>query len=157
VLQAQIEKEHFMGPAQPTVLEVTAQIRIPLSELSFTFARSSGPGGQNVNKVNSKATLHWPVTTSASLPDDVRARFVSAFGGQINKLGELVVQSQRFRDQERNIEDCLEKLRGMLQRVATPPKRRKKTRPSRASKQRRLNDKKARSEVKSRRSGPSHE
>ena len=146
-----------MGPAQPTVLEVTPQIRIPLSELSFTFARSSGPGGQNVNKVNSKATLHWPVTSSASLPDDVRTRFVSAFGGQINKLGELVLQSQRFRDQERNIEDCLEKLRDMLQRVATPPKRRKKTRPSQASKQRRLNDKKARSEVKSRRSGPSHE
>lgn len=145
-----------MGPAQPTVLEVTPQIRIPLGELSFTFARSSGPGGQNVNKVNSKATLHWP-TSSASLPDDVRSRFVAAFGGQINKLGELVIQSQRFRDQERNIEDCLEKLRGMLQRVATPPKRRKKTRPSRASKQRRLNDKKARSEVKSRRSGPSHE
>ncbi|MCU0977861.1 MAG: aminoacyl-tRNA hydrolase [Pirellulaceae bacterium] len=145
-----------MGPLQPTVLEVTPQIRIPLGELVFTFARSSGPGGQNVNKVNSKATLHWPIS-SASLPDDVRARFVAAFGGQINKQGELVLQSQRFRDQERNIEDCLEKLRGMLQRVATPPKRRKKTRPSRASKQRRLNDKKARSEVKSRRSGPSHE
>ena len=145
-----------MGPLQPTVLEVTPQIRIPLGELVFTFARSSGPGGQNVNKVNSKATLHWPIS-SASLPDDVRARFVAAFGGQINKQGELVLQSQRFRDQERNIEDCLEKLRGMLQRVAIPPKRRKKTRPSRASKQRRLNDKKARSEVKSRRSGPSHE
>ena len=145
-----------MGPLQPTVLEVTPQIRIPLGELVFTFARSSGPGGQNVNKVNSKATLHWPIS-SASLPDDVRARFVAAFGGQINKQGELVLQSQRFRDQERNIEDCVEKLRGMLQRVATPPKRRKKTRPSRASKQRRLNDKKARSEVKSRRSGPAHE
>lgn len=146
-----------MGPAQPTVLEVTPQIRIQLSELSFTFARSSGPGGQNVNKVNSKATMHWPVTTSVGLPDDVRARFVAAFGGQINKLGELVIQSQRFRDQERNIEDCSEKLRGMLLRVATPPKRRKKTRPSHASKQRRLNDKKARSDAKSRRHGPAHE
>ncbi len=145
-----------MGPLQPTILEVTPHIRIPLSEVVFTFARSSGPGGQNVNKVNSKATLHWPIS-STSLPDDVRTRFVAAFGGQINKLGELVLQSQRFRDQERNIEDCLEKLRGMLQRVAIPPKRRKNTRPSHASKQRRLNDKKARSEVKSRRSGPSHE
>ena len=146
-----------MGPAQPTVLEVTPQIRIPMGEFSFTFARSSGPGGQNVNKVNSKATLHWPITSSASLPEDVRARFVAAFGGQINKQGELVLQSQRFRDQERNIEDCLEKLRDMLQHAAIAPKRRKKTRPSRASKQRRLNDKKARSEVKSRRSGPAHE
>jgi ribosome-associated protein len=146
-----------MGPLQPTVLEVTPQIRIPMGEFSFTFARSSGPGGQNVNKVNSKATLHWPIISSTSLPEEVRARFVAAFGGQINKQGELVLQSQRFRDQERNIEDCLEKLRDMLQRAAIAPKRRKKTRPSRAAKQRRLNDKKARSEVKSRRSGPAHE
>lgn len=143
-----------MAPPQKTSLEVTPQIRIPMAEFVFTFARSSGPGGQNVNKVNSKATLHWPVTSSPSLPDDVRARFVAAFGGQINKLGELVLQSQRFRDQERNIEDCLEKLCEMLQRVEKPPKRRKKTRPSTASKQRRLNDKKARSDVKSRRSAP---
>lgn len=144
-----------MAPPQQTILEVTSQIRIPVAEFAFTFARSSGPGGQNVNKVNSKATLHWPVTSSPSLPDDVRARFVAAFGSQINKLGQLVLQSQRFRDQERNIEDCLEKLREMLQRVEKPPKRRKKTRPSVASKQRRLNDKKARSDVKSRRSAPS--
>ncbi len=144
-----------MAPPQQTILEVTPQIRIPVAEFAFTFARSSGPGGQNVNKVNSKATLHWPVTSSPSLPDDVRARFVAAFGSQINKLGQLVLQSQRFRDQERNIEDCLEKLREMLQRVEKPPKRRKKTRPSVASKQRRLNDKKARSDVKSRRSAPS--
>lgn len=146
-----------MGPAQPTVLEVTPEIRVPLSELSFTFARSSGPGGQNVNKVNSKATLHWSVTGTAALADDVRSRFLAAFGGQINKQGELVLHSQRFRDQERNIEDCLDKLRAMLQRIARPPKTRKKTRPSRAAKQRRLDDKKARSEVKSRRRGPSHE
>jgi len=146
-----------VGPIQPTMLEVTPQICIPLAEVGFTFARSSGPGGQNVNKVNSKATLHWPVVATASLTEDVRSRFVAAFGGQINKQGELVMHSQRFRDQERNIEDCLDKLRAMLLRVAQPPKPRKKTRPSRAAKQRRLNDKKARSEVKSRRRGTSHE
>jgi len=143
-----------MAPPQQTILEVSSQIRIPLAELAFTFARSSGPGGQNVNKVNSKATLHWPVTSSPSVPDPVRARFVAAFASQINKQGELVLQSQRFRDQERNIQDCLEKLRGMLQRVEPPPKRRKKTRPSAASKQRRLNDKKARSKTKSQRNSP---
>jgi ribosome-associated protein len=146
-----------MGPVQPTVLEAGPEIRIPLAEVRFTFARSSGPGGQNVNKVNSKATLHWPVAATASLSDDVRSRFIAAYSGQINKQGELVLQSQRFRDQERNIDDCLEKLRAMLLRAAKEPKRRKKTRPSRASKQRRLNDKKARSEAKSRRRGPSHE
>jgi ribosome-associated protein len=139
---------------QPTILEVTPRIRIAISELRFTFARSSGPGGQNVNKVNSKATMHWPVAASAGLPDDVRDRFVTAFRGQINKQGELVLQSQRYRDQERNIADCLDKLSGMLRQVAQPPKRRKPTRPSRGSKQRRLDNKKARSESKSRRRGP---
>lgn len=146
-----------MALTQPTILEVTPRIRIPVAELHFTFARSSGPGGQNVNKVNSKATLHWPVISSAGLPDDVRERFMAAFRGQINKQGELVLQSQRYRDQERNIADCVEKLSGMLRQVAQPPKRRKPTRPSRGSKQRRLNEKKARSEVKSRRRGPSSE
>ena len=144
-----------MAPAQPTILEVTPRIRIALAELRFTFARSSGPGGQNVNKVNSKATLHWPVASSAGLPDDVRDRFVTAFHGQINKQGELVLQSQRYRDQERNIADCLEKLSGMLRHVAEPPKRRKPTRPSRVLKQRRLANKKSRSEVKSSRRSPS--
>ena len=76
---------------------------------------------------------------------------------QINKQGELVMHSQRFRDQERNVEDCLDKLKAMLLRVAQPPKPRKKTRPSRAAKQRRLNDKKARSDVKSRRREPPRE
>lgn len=140
-----------MVPTPSTILEVTPEIRVPLAELRFTFARSSGPGGQNVNKVNSKATLHWPVAASTGVPDDVRSRFLAAFGSQINKLGELVLQSQRYRDQERNIADCREKLRGMLRQVAQPPKRRKRTRPSRASKQRRLDNKKARSEAKSRR------
>ena len=143
-----------MAFTQPTTLEVTSRIRIALAELRFTFARSGGPGGQNVNKVNSKATLHWPVVSSAGFPEDVRQRFVIAFRGQINKQGELVLQSQRYRDQERNIADCLEKLSAMLRQVAQPPKRRKPTRPSRGSKQRRLDNKKARSEAKSRRRGP---
>jgi len=146
-----------VAPTQPTTLDVTPDIRIALAELRFTFARSSGPGGQNVNKVNSKATLHWPVASSAGLPDDVRERFVAAFRTQVNKQGELVLHSQRYRDQERNIADCLEKLRGMLRQVAHPPKRRKPTHPSRGSKQRRLDNKRARSEVKSRRRGPSVE
>ena len=143
-----------MAPAQPTILEVTPRIRIALAELHFTFSRSSGPGGQNVNKVNSKATLHWTVASSAGLPDDVRDRFVTAFRSQINKQGELVLHSQRYRDQERNVADCLKKLSAMLLRVAQPPKHRKPTRPTRGSKQRRLDNKKARSEVKSRRRGP---
>ena len=146
-----------LTPGRPSRLDVTARIRIPLSELRFTYARSSGPGGQNVNKVNTKVTVHWPVKTSPSLPEDVRGRFVSRFHRRINKLGELVIYSQRYRDQERNHSDCLDKLRAMLQEVATAPKSRKATRPSRGSKERRLREKKSRSETKSRRRPPAVE
>jgi ribosome-associated protein len=135
-------------------LDVTSRIQIPLDELRFTYARSSGPGGQNVNKVNTKVTVHWPIETSPSVPMDVRARFIQRFRRRINKRGELVIHSQRYRDQERNYGDCLDKLRAMLLEVATVPKKRKPTRPSRGSKERRLRQKKSRSETKSRRRPP---
>ena len=143
-----------MPQERPSRLDVTRRIRIPLDELRITYARSSGPGGQNVNKVNTKVTAHWPVETSPSLPDDVRERFVSRFRRRINKQGELVIHSQRYRDQERNYGDCLDKLRAMLLEVATAPKRRKATKPTRGSKERRLREKKSRSETKSRRRPP---
>ena len=137
------------------MLEVGRRIHIPLRELGFTFARSSGAGGQNVNKVNSKATLRWDVAGSPSLPDDVRERFHSRFARRITREGELVLTSQRFRDQGRNVADCLEKLRAMLAEVATRPRRRRATKPSRASRERRLRHKRAASERKQRRRPPS--
>jgi len=136
------------------MLVVNRRIRIPSSEFRFTFARSAGPGGQNVNKVNTKVTLHWPVDSSPSLPEDVRERFRSKYSRRINKNGELVIYSQRYRDQGRNVDDCLDKLREMLLDVATAPKKRKATRPSRASKERRLRDKKAKSQTKESRRRP---
>ncbi len=136
------------------MLVVNRRIRIPTSEFRFTFARSAGPGGQNVNKVNTKVTLHWPVESSPSLPDDIRDRFRSKYGQRINKNGELVIYSQRYREQGRNTDDCLDKLREMLLDVATAPKKRKRTRPSRASKERRLRDKKAKSQAKESRRRP---
>ncbi len=136
------------------MLVVNRRIRIPSSEFRFTFARSAGPGGQNVNKVNTKVTLHWPVDSSPSLPEDVRERFRSKYSRRINKNGELVIYSQRYRDQARNVDDCLDKLREMLLDVATAPKKRKATRPSRASKERRLRDKKAKSQTKESRRRP---
>ena len=138
-------------------LEVTSRIRIPVDELRITHSRSSGPGGQNVNKVNSKVTIHWPVVASPNLPDDVRARFLSKFRRRINKQGELVIHSQRYRDQERNISDCYEKIKGLLLEVATPPKRRKATRPTRGSKERRIREKKSRSQLKQGRRPPPSE
>lgn len=134
--------------AETLPIVVNGRISIPRSELRLTFARSSGPGGQNVNKVNSKVTLHWPVATSPSLPDDVRGRFLSQFGNRITNDGELVLSSQESRDQASNIEDCLSKLRDMVLSVATPPKKRRPTKPTKGSQRRRLEAKKGRSQTK---------
>src|SRR5580704_8798717 len=114
-------------------LFVTPQLRIPLDEFSFTFARSGGPGGQNVNKVNSKAVLRWRVLESPSLDDRVRARFIEQNRQRITEAGELIITSQRFREQPKNIDDCREKLRDLLLRAAIQPKRRKPTRPTAGS------------------------
>jgi len=120
------------------MLVVHSRLKIPLKEFEFTFARSSGPGGQNVNKVNTKATLRWPLFQSQSLPEAVRQRLVAKYHRRVSQDGDLVITSQRFRDAGRNVADCLEKLRGILADAATPPKPRKATRPTRASVRRRL-------------------
>ena len=131
-----------------TTMFVPPNIRLTDDELKFTFVRSSGPGGQNVNKVNSKAVLRWNVLASPGLPDAARARFLSRFGARLTEAGDLLVTSQRFRDQKRNEEDCLEKLRAMLAAVAHPPKRRRKTKPTRASIERRKEQKRETSHKK---------
>ena len=133
------------------MLVVNRRIRIPLREFDFQFARSSGPGGQNVNKLSTKAILRWGIERSPNLPEDVRERFCARFRRRITREGEFVLTSQRFRDQGRNVADCLEKLRGMLEEVAAPPKRRRPTKPSRAAKERRLKEKHVQSEKKRRR------
>lgn len=124
-------------------------------ELHFSFARSGGPGGQNVNKVASKAVLHWDLTANATLPPDVKERLRAQQANRLTAEGVLVIQSQRFRDQTRNIEDCRDKLRDMVLRVLHPPRPRKVTRPSRASGERRLAAKKQQAQRKSRRRKPS--
>src|SRR5258708_38327476 len=120
------------------MLFVNERIGIPLAEFDWSYARSGGPGGQNVNKVSSKAVLRWPVTTRTSLPGDVRARFLQKFHTRITGEGDLVMASQEYRDQERNRQACLERLVAMLLQVAVAPTPRKVTRPSRGSKVRRV-------------------
>lgn len=130
------------------MLVVNERLSVPLREFRISFARSAGPGGQNVNKVNSKAVLRWSPAESPSLPDDVRRRLLSRYAHRLTSDGTLILTSQRFRDAGRNVADCLEKLRGMLADVARTPKPRKATRPSRGSVLRRLEQKRARSDQK---------
>lgn len=120
---------------------VGGSIRVPPGELVWSFARSSGPGGQNVNRVASKATLRWDVAHTRCLPRGVHERFLRRFARRITAEGELVLSSQRHREQARNVEDCLGKLRAMLAAVEHAPRRRVKTRPTRASVERRLSTK----------------
>lgn len=117
-------------------------------EIDFSFSRSSGPGGQNVNKVSSKATLKWNVEASSALPWKVRRRFLLKFGRRLTVEGVLVLQSDRFRDQKRNKEDCLEKLEKMLRSVEKPSPRRIKTKVPRKAIEERLESKRRRSETK---------
>lgn len=119
-----------------------ATILIPKSEFDFSFARGSGPGGQNVNKVNSKAILRWSVVTTPSLPDDVRVRFIERYGNRITGDGELVVTSHVYRDQPRNVADCIQKVQDMVDSVAEAPKMREATEPTASSKVRRVESKK---------------
>src|SRR5579872_5377604 len=90
------------GRIEPAMLKINDRIVLPLSELQWDFARSGGPGGQNVNKVNSKALLRWNPVTSPSLPEPVRARLLKAIGSRLTGEGELLITSQETRDQARN-------------------------------------------------------
>lgn len=135
-------------------LVVTPRIRVPRDEFRFTFVRSSGPGGQNVNKVATKAQMRWAVVESPSLSAGVKERFLAKYRRRITNDGELVMSSQRYRDQTKNVIDCFDKLREMIASVAKPPTPRKKTKPSRAAKERRMKEKRHRAGKKDLRRKP---
>ena len=121
---------------------------IPDSELEFQYSRSSGPGGQNVNKTATKATLRWDVRHSRFLPDDVRERFLRAYASRVTREGVVVIHAQRHRDQARNAAECVAKLAQMLSAVARPRRARKPTRPGRGAVERRLAEKRRHSRAK---------
>jgi len=137
-----------------SMFRIGARLEIPRSELRFSFVRSSGPGGQNVNKVNTKAVLRWGVAASPSVSEAIRRRFMQQNRRRVTAGGEIIITSQRFRDQGRNVADCLAKLRDLLATAAVAPTIRKKTKPSRAATRRRLEEKKSRSDTKRLRKKP---
>ena len=138
-------------------LRVNARLAIPARELSVEAARSGGPGGQNVNKVASKVVLRFSVAGSAALGERRRQLLLDRLAARLTKEGELVIHASRFRERARNLEDARERLAGILAEALRTPKVRKATRPTRASRRRRLEDKRRRGSLKRARRGGTEE
>ena len=134
------------------MIPVTYAITLDEREIEESFVRASGPGGQNVNKVASAVQLRFDVRRSPSLPNDVAVRLLKLAGRRMTQDGVLVITAQRFRSQEQNRQDALERLIELIRRAAVRPTPRRKTKPTLASKQRRLEGKTRRSRIKSLRS-----
>jgi ribosome-associated protein len=131
------------------MIRITPDIDINETEINYTFIRSPGPGGQNVNKVATAVLLRFNVVNSPSLPEAMRARLLTIIGKKITLQGELIIKASSHRTQERNKQDALKRLTLLLKRAAITPKKRKKTRPTFASTQRRLTEKKQHAKTKS--------
>ncbi len=136
------------------MLVINETISISIKEFDFSFARSPGPGGQNVNKVNSQAILKWDVKGTSSLPDSVKQRFLKRYSRRISKEGIFLIRSHRYRDQGRNTADCLNKLRELVIDVVPEPTKRKPTKVSKNAKLRRLDAKRRVGEKKQSRGRP---
>jgi len=134
-------------------LVVTPRLTIPAGELALAFARSGGPGGQNVNKVSSKVELRWNPTTSAALTIDDRTWLLAQLANRLTNDGTLIVTSTATRDQLKNRDDAMSKLMLIVRSALERPKTRRATKPSRASKRRRVDAKRHRSEIKRNRRG----
>jgi len=130
------------------MIQVTPTIAIDEDEIQFEFVRASGPGGQKTNKAATAVQLRFDVRCSPSLPDDVRGRLMRLAGRRINKDGVLVLDARRFRTQERNRQDALNRLVALIRQAAPRPLPRRKTRPTLASNVRRLEAKRRRSQIK---------
>ena len=130
------------------MIRILNQIAIDEKELQFDFVRASGPGGQHVNKVATAVQLRFDVKHSPSLPEAVRARLLKIGGKKVTAQGVLIIEAKRFRTQEKNRQDALDRFTALIRKASKEPKRRLQTKPSRASKERKLAGKKHRSRIK---------
>ncbi|MBO9665329.1 MAG: aminoacyl-tRNA hydrolase [Bdellovibrio sp.] len=120
-------------------------------EFDFTYARSRGPGGQNVNRTNSAAILRWNLLNTQAFPENIKARLIEKLQNQLTDDGDILIRSEEFRDQDQNRSSCLKKLQALLQKALFVPKKRVATKPTRSSVRKRLDSKKRQSETKANR------
>ncbi|RPI94912.1 MAG: aminoacyl-tRNA hydrolase [Chloroflexi bacterium] len=129
------------------MLEITASLQIDERDLQIDYVRASGPGGQNVNKVATAAQLRFDVRASA-LPEEAKERLIHLAGKRVTAEGLLLIEARRFRTQEHNREDAIQRFVELVRKSLVKPKARKKTKPTRAAKEKRLKEKKRRAEIK---------
>ncbi len=133
------------------MIRVNQNIALDENEIQEDFVRSSGPGGQNVNRVATAVQLRFDIVNSASLPEDVRRRLLRLGGSRVTRDGILIIDARRFRTQEKNRQDARQRLIELVKKAAEKPKHRHKTKPTSASKRRRLAEKRRRSRIKQQR------
>ena len=144
-------------PRLPSTIDVSDHLRIPASEIELSYARSGGPGGQHVNKTSSKVLLRWSPVTSEALREEDRERILEKLASRLTEDGELLVTSERNREQSRNVDDAVARFVALLREALKRQRKRRKTKPTRASQRKRLDSKKRRGDTKRRRKRPSGE
>jgi ribosome-associated protein len=141
----------ILGVSEKTMIQITDSINLHENEIQLDFIKASGPGGQNVNKVSSAVQLRFDAAKSSALSEDIRNRLKQISGHRMTAEGILIIEARRYRSQDRNREDAIDRLVTLIRKAAETPRPRRRTRPSPAAKQKRLTAKRHRGEIKRRR------